>query len=420
MVNFSSISGYAMVETPGLTAPRVLFYSHDSYGLGHIRRTLSIAREINRQMPDAAMLALTGSLAAHAYDLPSNFDYVKLPAVTKDDDGAYASHRLPIPFADSWSLRERLISETAHAFEPDLIVVDHTPAGLRGEIMRALAEIRRTSPRTKIVLGLRDIIDEPEVVRAQWAREGVYELMDRLYDRILIYGSRRVFDPILEYGFPLRVAAKTSLVGYLRRLDRVTPAAQIRAKLGATGKRLVLVTAGGGQDGEHVISAALDALREIDRSDLATCIVTGPLLSDTARDALRLRAAEVPDLHFITFTDDLFSYVAAADLVISMGGYNSMAEIAQLGKRGIIIPRVFPRKEQLIRAQRFAELGVASFIEPELLSGPVLAAEINRSLASRPPSPVLDFSGLARTGDALAQMVEDAQVQPLIGMVRHD
>jgi len=384
--------------------PRILFYSHDSFGLGHIRRTLAIAGELGRARPEAAMLVLTGSLETHAYDLPPNFDYVKLPAVTKDGNGAYTSRTLPIPFAHTWSLRERIIRESADAFRPDTVVVDHAPAGMRGELVQTLRTLRDRHPRVRLVLGLRDIVDEPSAVRAAWLKDGVYQLLDDVYDRILVYGSRHVFDPIAEYGFSRLAAAKTSFCGYICKQEPIAPPEEIRTQVGAGSRPLVVLTVGGGSDGGALLRTYLAGLASR-RPDVAVCVVTGPLLDETERARITATAAKLRHVTVLPSASNLVSYLNAADVVLTMGGYNTVCEAVSLGKRVVIVPRVHPRQEQLIRARRFARLGLVTMVHPDGLTPGRLQDAVRDSLTAAPPAPRLDFDGLRRAGDVLAELL---------------
>ena len=89
-----------------------------------------------------------------------------------------------------------------------------------------------------------------------------------------------------------------------------------------------------------------------------------------------------------------------AAAVVGMGGYNTFCEILSFDQRALIVPRVRPRHEQLIRARRAMELGIVEMLEPEAADDPRRMAEALHRLPTRPrPSqttyrPSLD--GLAR------------------------
>lgn len=385
--------------------PRVLFYSHDGYGLGHIRLTLAVAGALGELRPDAAMLILTGSMQAHAYDLPPFLDYVKLPSVERRH--LYADLP-PHPAADSlpnvWYVRDAVIRTTAAAFSPHLVVVDQTPAGLAGELVPTLAALHETG--APIVLLLRDIVYGPETTRAAWETDGSFDLLDRTYDHILVYGSRDVFDPVREYGFSPEASAKTASCGYIKRQESIVPPERVRADLNVGRAPLVVVTAGGGADGGALLRTYLSALAHGALDGVASFVVTGPFLETAERRELEAIARGLRAVTLTAFCPDLPSHLNAADVVVTMGGYNAVCEAVSLGKRAIVVPRVSGSEEQLIRAERFARRDLITLLHPDLMTPVGLAnavrAELTRGIS---PPPSLDFGGLPRIAAALAALL---------------
>ena len=96
------------------------------------------------------------------------------------------------------------------------MIVDKVPRGAGGELEQALQELHAEG-WTRFVLGLRDVLDDPETVRREWKETGAEEAIHHFYDAVWIYGDRRVFDPVVEYQFGSQVAAKVSYSGYLTR-----------------------------------------------------------------------------------------------------------------------------------------------------------------------------------------------------------
>jgi predicted glycosyltransferase len=392
----------------------VLFYADDGAGLGHLRRLLAIAGELARRRPDAALLALTPSFQTHAYALPPNFDYVKLPDYRRQRifpqiEPKVGPQELSPGQAGSdeatsivW-LRSALIRATAEAFAPTLVLVDVAPAGTRWrELLPTLDALRSAEPRVELVLGLRDILQDGPTTCEQWRRDGVFELLERTYDRILVYGQQEVFDPIAEYGFPPAAAAKTTFVGYLGRSDPVVPASEVRRQLGAEAAPLVVVTTGGGADGDGLIRAYLAALRSGALPGVVSLIVRGPYSRITECEA-KTAALGLIDVTMIPVTDDLLSYFNAADLVVAMGGYNTCCEVVGLRKRAVIVPRAGPRQEQRIRAKRFAARGLLTVLYPDELSPERLACAARAALDGPPPPAALDLGGLGRVGAILEE-----------------
>ena len=386
---------------------RVMYYCHDTYGLGHIRRTLALTGYLCGHMPGVSQLIVTGSPVAHGFTLPCCADYVKLPAVTKVAAGEYESRSLAIPFERTQAMRGEILLSAARNFQPHALVVDHAPVGLKGEVLPTLRYLKEFSPDTYLVVGLRDVVDGPQQVRKAWLREGVYDALDDLYDLIVVYGQEDVNDVVGEYGLSPRAAAKTRYVGYLRREPGPRTPGQVRAELGLLTDKLVVVMAGGGGDGYEIFRAALGALAlRRGPADFDCLLVGGPLMSAEHREELLELARGGDGVHFLEFTEDMASYIQAADAVVSMGGYNSVCETLSLGRPVLIVPRVAPRQEQLVRAEALARRGLVRMLHPDELSPRRMLEEI-RELLERPPVPraPLEMDGLPRFAEEMDRIL---------------
>ncbi len=385
--------------------PRIMLYSHDTYGMGHLRRSLTIASQLAQDIPEATQLLITGSIIAGAFGLPERLDMIKLPALTKGGDGRYASRILPLSLAEIITWREQIILQAAVAFQPDLLLVDKSPAGVQQELLPTLRYLKDCCPNTRVVLGMRDIEDSPEATKAEWAATGVPALLDDVYDCILFYGERVVFDPLVEYDMSPAARQKLIPVGYLGNVHPVRSKEDVRAELGAEERPLVVVTVGGGGDGFALIETYLVALQTeaLAPDEVQTLVVTGPLMAKGKRDSLS--AAQFEHLTLLEFTHDLISYMAAADLVVSMAGYNTVREALALNSRLLLVPRTRPRAEQLIRAQRLRRCGLARFVVPDELSPQRLADEIRTSLSMPRPIVDLDFNGVQNASRIICNLL---------------
>jgi predicted glycosyltransferase len=376
----------------GAHATTALLYCHDTFGLGHLRRTLSLVAALHDRRPDVSQLIATGSPLAHAFRLPEGVDYLKLPSVTKEG-GDYAARLRLLPLDEATALRAEILTATARRIRPDLVVVDNVPTGLQGELVPALRELRRTG-RTRLVLGLRDIIDEPERVRRAWTRDGSYELLDDLYDRILVYGQPDVFDTAAEYGFSSAAQSKTRFVGYLRRSDPGHGA--------ETDRPLVLVTAGGGRDGFPLLRTALESRARLRRSDARWIVIAGPFVPRDELAELARVARHVPDTEVREFAGDVPALIASARVVVSMGGYNSVCEILSARRPAVIVPRVEPRLEQLLRARALERRGLVRVVHPDELTSAELARQVDALLATKTVDRAeVDLCGLDRAAAEL-------------------
>ena len=345
---------------------RLLFYSHDTYGLGNIRRTMSICQFLMSSIPDLSILIISGSPMVHSFRIPEGIDYVKLPCLTRSTRDGYSSKFLNEDSTSLLKMRADLILSATANFQPDLIMVDKKPYGVENELIPTMRYAQEHLPNTKLTLVLRDILDSPKVTQEIWNKNGFFDAIETYYDELFVLGTPEVFDPRKEYAFSSALNAKTSFCGYLRREPGLTDRTAIRSGLGLTDEEpFVLVTAGGGEDGMHVFENYLKGMSRLSPENrLKSLMIFGPEMADDRREHLQRWAAQHSRIRTMSFTNDLMSYMDAADLVVSMGGYGTICEILSLNKPAVVIPRAKPVEEQWIRASRMAELGMLHTIHP--------------------------------------------------------
>ena len=393
---------------------RILLYSHDTYGLGHLRRNLAIAGHLLQRDPPYSVLLLTGSPVIEGWPKPPGLRVQPLPAVVKVGAEQYATFDGDVSFKETKARREALIIDTIRTFQPHLFLVDHAPAGMKGELVEALKVIRQEFPSMRTVLGLRDILDSAEVVRSLWREQGIYELLDTHYDRILVYGCANLFDVVSGYELPPAVAAKVRYCGYVARAwARRGSTASDGALANGSARPTVLVTAGGGGDGYPLLEAYLRSLDGIPPGAALSVVVAGPLMPPEKLQALEERAARRSDVRLIPYTTELLHLLLGADLVVAMGGYNTTAEIVANGKAAILVPRAAPRAEQRMRAALLHRLGLAWIVQPEEDVPARLSELMLAALAgARPPRSgvrATDLGGLEQVGEAVDDLVGTGQ-----------
>lgn len=401
---------------PGAGQPvrSVLLYSHDTYGLGHLRRNTAIAHALLARDPGLSVTLLSGSSMTDQLPVPAGISVVRLPSVVKVGADQYRpvdpSQTLPALRAE----RAATISETLLRLRPDVFLVDHAPLGMKGELSLALRTARRLLPSTRVVLGLRDILDDRAVVRQAWREQGVYRAMEAFYDQILVYGSRELFDVTVEYGFPASVRERTTFTGYIakdRGLEAPIALDAAWAEAAPESSR-VLVMGGGGADAAALFTLFLQAWPAIQGAVAAHAVlVTGPLMDDDVRRSLVQASDGVAGITPVAFSPFMLSLVAAADLVVSMGGYNSVTEVVAAGKPLVCCPRVAPRTEQLIRATILERLGLARVVR--LDSRPTELAQAIRQALADPALPrgaarrLIDLDGGHRVADELLRVATE-------------
>lgn len=363
----------------------ILMYSHDTYGLGHIRRTMAIASHLRAE--GINILILTGSPIAGRFAFPEQIDFVRIPGMIKMTNEEYQPLSIKINPRHALEIRKNIITATAKTFQPHLFIVDKEPLGLKREILPTLRWLRRCMPHSRTILGLRDIMDDADTVRRDWRKRRVYDNLDQLYSEIWVYGMRELYDPIAEYGIPAPVRDKMHFTGYIpRKTPSAKAVARIREELGiGAEERLVVVTTGGGGDGYGVMDAYLSMLeRSAAARDFRSVLITGPFMPQAARKKIFKRARKAQAQTFI-FYRQMEKLMAAADLVVSMGGYNTLCEVLSQGTLSLVIPRETPRMEQRIRAEAFQRRGLIDFIPWKDCSPENLYTHIRRLLDDPEP-----------------------------------
>lgn len=373
---------------------RYLFYTNECVGLGHLRRALNLARAVTDRDPAASALIVTGSPLASDYILPERVDVITLPLLTRDAHGRHHARRLAVSGRHVHEVRGALAAAAASSFAPDVAVVDKTPLGLRGELVPALDQLAKAGCR--LVLGLRDIDDEPERVVQVWS--SLRAEIERRYDAILIYGPPAGTDALACLDWD-DLQLPVHHVGYVSRApSTVTPPGLVQPYL--------LVTVGGGTDGAPLLRAYLAAIR-LQPVPLRSVLVTGPLMA--AEDVAAVHAAAVGlDAEVLPFRADMEAVIAGARAVVAMAGYNTVSEIVQAGTPVLLVPRVSPSREQLVRAEQLVADGRARMLHPDRIDPATLRAALDDLLTRGPIRPLQPPPGGARAAaDVLHRLAGD-------------
>ena len=389
---------------------RVALYSHDALGLGHIRRNLALASRLVAAGSAKSALLIGGAREAGALPMPAGVECLTLPAMRKSEDGGYRSRSLGVPLRALLRLRSKTITTALEAYEPDVLIADKHAGGFGGELEPGIALLRARGD-TRLVLGLREVLDDPATVREEWRATGTSAIVEEFYDRVWVYGDPRVYDPVREYALGPRVAAKVRYTGYLAPRQ----AAEVHgASLGGPELppgRLALCLVGGGEDGGSIAEAFVRAPLPAGMGGL---LVTGPYMPETQRRALRSAAGKRADMRVAEFVAEPCGLVARADRVVTMGGYNTVCEVLGADRPALVVPRERPRVEQLLRVERLAERGVIDVLRTSALSPAAIGQWLARPTSARPRSrDVVDLAGLERIpgmlDDLLALPIDDRE-----------
>jgi predicted glycosyltransferase len=339
-------------------AKRILIYSHDTFGLGHLRRCREIAHALVEEISGLSVLILSGSPIIGNFDFRSRVDFVRIPGVIKLRNGEYTSLKLHIDIEDTLAIRASIIEHTAKVFDPDLFIVDKEPLGLRGEVEATLQLLsERGCP---CVLGLRDVLDDPALLAPEWERKQAIPAIARYYDDIWVYGLPQICDPLAGLGAPASLRRKMTYTGYLRR---ALPQTQSQFQPEKIQDPYILVTPGGGGDGEVLVDLVLSAYERDPGIPYPALLVLGPFMSADWQQKFLERVGRLERVEALTFDAHIEGLMAKAVGLVCMGGYNTFCEVLSFDKPALLVPRTRPRREQLLRARRAQELGLVRMLQ---------------------------------------------------------
>lgn len=381
---------------------RILIYSHDSFGLGHLRRCHAIAQSLVARRKGLSVLILSGSPIIGSFDFRSRVDFVRIPGVIKLRNGEYSSLSLHIDIGEILEMRASIIQHTAKVFNPDLFLVDKEPLGLRGEIHETLRMLKRNG--TQCVLGLRDVMDDPVLLAREWERKQPVPALRDLYDEIWVYGLPQICNPLAGIDLPETVRAKITYTGYLRRDPSENGTAAMSKP--QFDEPYLLVTTGGGGDGESLIDWVLRAYEVDPEIPHPALLVFGPFMAPRRRENFQKRVERLERVKAITFDTHVEDLMRDAAGVVAMGGYNTFCEILSLDKPALIVPRRKPRMEQYIRASRAQQLGLVTMLSDEYVRNARRMARALRELPHQNRPSTVVVPGLLDGLDNIYRMVD--------------
>ena len=371
--------------------PRIALYSHDTMGMGHLRRNLLIAGSLTTAPLNAETLVISGAREASYFSEQAGLDCVTLPSLRKDLSGHYSARNFDWSLEQILYCRSRIISTAIECFQPDVFIVDKVPRGIGNELEPVLKQLRETG-NTHCVLGLRDILDDPKTAQQEWSSLDCDEAVSNYYDNVWIYGDSTVFNSVAEYNFLQQMTDKVRFTGFLDQSKRLSEKRQeIPDESCENDIPMALCAVGGGQDGYELAAAFL---RDGVPSGWRGVVITGPCMPQSEQRELSRLAGSQPQIQVIDHLVETDLLLSKATRVVTMGGYNSVTSVLSFGKPALIVPRVKPRQEKLIRAQRLQQLGWTSVLNPDQLQLGAIRRWLETSHVPTPDTARINLNGL--------------------------
>lgn len=387
---------------------KVMFYCQHVLGMGHFMRSMTLVQGLVNEFQ---VCFLNGGEIVPGFSFPASVEVVNLPPLKSDATFKTIRAADGQCMAEITATRtERLLAEFER-FQPDLVIIELFPFGRKKfafELGPLLARIRLKGGLTKVVCSLRDIL----VSRPDQARyEGqVCDLMNRYFDALLIHADPRLQRLEETFSRVNDLQVDTHYTGYVVQPIPTLTAFNEEALdfPPQTGDPFILASIGGGRVGFELLLATVKASAII-RQTLPhqILIFTGPYLPDEQFLDLQREVAPASHITLRRYTTNFVSYMAAADLSISMAGYNTCMNILTTGTRALVLPFTGGQNnEQTIRANKLASLGIVGVIQPDELHPSRLAEKIVQHLETKPASVTLNIQGVENTVTVLTSLLQ--------------
>ena len=383
---------------------KIFFYCQHVLGIGHLFRSLEICKALSAHK----VVLITGGPPIPV-DLPEHIRVIRLPELQMD------SGFKALLSSDQQKTVDQIIERRKHDLfalfkkeQPDVFVVELYPFGRKAfrfeldPVLEAISE-KKLAP-CKVICSVRDILVEKEDQHRHETR--ALKTLNQYFDAILVHSDPKLIR--LEETFFRFDDLKIPIVytGFVARQCPAGARKKIRNQLGLDGmQKMIVASAGGGSVGTILLESVVKAFQRLS-ADNTKClrVYAGPYIAQKDFESLRRQSGQ--RVFIGKFSTDFLSYLAAADLSISMAGYNTSMNILATGVRALVWP-FSQNQEQTMRAGRLAEIGALKVITRRDLSPQRLERLINQSLSLESATTFdLDIDGANRTARWLEQCVQ--------------
>jgi predicted glycosyltransferase len=340
---------------------RVLFYTHNSIGLGHAVRTLAIITGMRRADPDLEFLVLSGTSVPQLFSR-EGIEIIKLPSTRMEfgPEGAKLKPRYlrSVPLEQIYDFRQAIITEAFQFFEPQALMIEHNMTGQMNELVPLqLKKYMRRGGRLDFAMCYfcRGIMSRGPLLRIPYQnpRHGSESVnIGQLYDFIYVLEDRDIIDVNREFlGNDPDMEPKIRYLGKITSKARseIAPRAEVLEAMDLPDKPIILMTLGRHGEVQQMADRILNTMdKEGLWSAYQVILVLDPYLEKESvaelRETVKERGGKA-----IPFTPDLLDLIAASELIICRAGYNTVNEVLLTDTKALIIAEDHAGGEQEFR-----------------------------------------------------------------------
>ncbi len=380
----------------------LLFYCQHILGIGHLIRSMAIARGLTQ---DFKVYFVNGGEVIQDFPMPEGIEIINLPAIKTDAN--FRELQVPEGFADvdaALTYRRELLLEVCDRIRPNAVMVELFPFGRRRFSTELVPLLERAKEQgAKTICSLRDIV----VTKQDQARHEakVCKLMNRHFDQLLIHGDPEFLSLETSFSRVNDLSCDVHYTGYV-----VPDVDREFAPKNKTEPPMILTSVGGGRFGHELLDCVAQASQFLEyKIPHHIHMFTGPFSPDAVYERLQSIAAQRPNLTVQRYTPDLLSYMAKADLSISMAGYNTTLNVLQTGVRAMQLPFTGnDDQEQRLRCTRLEQLGIVKVIDRDALTPERFSCEIMAALDHKPTQQYFSLQGVRQTAQYVNTLVKQA------------
>jgi predicted glycosyltransferase len=375
---------------------KIILYCQHVLGIGHLFRALEICKELKHHQ----VLLVTGGPRINA-KIPSHVEVIHLPGLQMDSEfkGLFSSDR-SASLDQIKKKRQKKLLAIVEQEMPDIFLLELYPFGrkaFRFELDPVIQAIRcKTQPRCGVISSVRDILVEKENQNKHEGR--VVQTLNNFFDAVLVHSDPRLIT-LKETFFRFdEIKIPVIHTGYIAQKARAGSRSRIRRQLRIGETDLMIVaSAGGGSVGKPILESAIEAFKRLKmKTALSLYVYAGPYMAEGDFEDLKALGTG-QRIQVSKFSSDFLSFLAAADLSISMAGYNTTMNILATGVPAVVWPFA-ANLEQRRRAERLADRGALKLINDQDLNPDHLAAIMDQTLSRADTRKVdIDLNGAAYT-----------------------
>ncbi len=344
------------------------------YGIGHFVRTIELAKGLRNYF---SVFIVNGGESVPNFDIPSEINLIQLPAIYKEENSLFLSPVEPIySLEECFKKRRDIIEKTLSNLKPEIIITEHFPFGLlfEDEVVQLISSAKSLNSNVKVVCSVRDII---ESASGSIKDNITVQHLNKWYDLLLIHGDEKYFHLKNTFSFYNEISIPNYHTGYIVKSIELNTKSE-------HSKPIILASIAGGRLGKELLNALIRCHSVINQKiNHKLILFTGAFESSIEELKDEVKELDSNDIELFVFDGKSYSsYLYQADLVISLGGYNSIIESISNRKRLLVYQREFAQgnEEQDLRINMFKELGVLNVISSIELNKSNLADSIIQSL----------------------------------------